>query len=421
MKKHGRDRRPYVKPVTRIELSEKNIRLRWILIVVLLSIAVVSIATGLLSLLNVQPGWNAVEVSSDQPNYGTEFTLMYDFSEAGGNATAVNKNLIALYSDAAEDAYRLFSPDASEEGLYNINYLNSHVNEAVTVEETLYNAFTMLEKYGNRCLYLAPVYMEYDRIFRSESDVEAARFDPEKNPEIMAYIQELAAFAADSEMIRLELLGDCKVKLLVSDAYLSYAEENGIEEYIDFGWMKNAFIADFIAERLAEQGYTQGYLASYDGFTRNLDALEDEFTFNIFDMENHEVFMPARLRYSGPMSIVFLRSYPLDELDRWHYYLYENGEIATTLIDPADGVSKGAISNLVSYSDDFGCAQLLVRMIPVFVTEEFSEEAVKAMAEEDIYSIWSQNGELRYNDSGAVLELLADNTGSFYTKSYVGK
>lgn len=421
MKKHGRDRRPYVKPVTRIELSEKNIRQRWILIVVLLSIAVVSIATGLFSLLNVQPGWNAVEVSSDQPNYGMEFTLMYDFSEAGGNATAVNKNLIALYSDAAEDAYRLFSPDASEAGLYNINYLNSHVNETVTVEETLYNAFALLEEHGNRCLYLAPVYLEYDRIFRSESDVEAARFDPSKNPEVRACIQELAAFAADPEMIRLELLGDGRVKLLVSDAYLSYAEENGIEKFIDFGWMKNAFIADFIAERLTEQGYTQGYLASYDGFTRNLDVRGGEFTFNIFDMENNEIFMPARLCYSGPMSIVFLRSYPMDELDRWHYYLYENGEIATTLIDPADGAGKAAISDLVSYSHDFGCAQLLMRMIPLFVTEYFSEEAVNAMAEEHIYSVWSQNGGLRYNDPGAELELLADNTGSFYTKSCVGK
>ena len=235
MSKHARDRRPHLRPVTRIELSEENIRIRWILIAVFLSIAVVSIGMGLYGFLNTQPGWNEVTVTSDQPNCGTEFTLMYDFSDAGGNASAVNKSLTELYSGAAEKAYKLFSPDVTEEGLHNLAYLNAHVNEVVTVEETLYQAFALLAEYENRLVYLAPVYREYDRIFRSESDMEAENYDPAKNSEVMAYISELVTYSSDPERIDLELLGDNQIRLNVAEKYLAFAQENGIEAFLDFG------------------------------------------------------------------------------------------------------------------------------------------------------------------------------------------
>ena len=91
MSKHGRDKRPNVRPITKIELSEKHKKLRLILIVVLLSIGSVAIGMGLFSLLNTQPGWQEIDVASDKPNCSTEFRLLYDFSDAGGDATAVNK------------------------------------------------------------------------------------------------------------------------------------------------------------------------------------------------------------------------------------------------------------------------------------------------------------------------------------------
>ena len=68
MSKNARDRRPYIKPVKRIELSETNVKLRMILIVLLLSIAVVAVIYGLFSLLNTEPGWQEVEVSSSNAN-----------------------------------------------------------------------------------------------------------------------------------------------------------------------------------------------------------------------------------------------------------------------------------------------------------------------------------------------------------------
>ena len=174
MKQKGRDFRPNLKPVTRIELTETNTKLRWALIVVLLAVAVVAIGTGLMSLLNTQPGWQTVEVTASGPNCGGDFKFLYDFSDCGSAATAKNKELTGLYSEAAQNAYRLFSPEVLEEGLQNVAYLNAHVNEAVTVDPGLYPALELLAAYDDRHCFLAPAGAEYDRVFLCENDAEAA-------------------------------------------------------------------------------------------------------------------------------------------------------------------------------------------------------------------------------------------------------
>ena len=125
-----------------------------------------------------------------------------------------------------------------------MGYLNGHVNEIVTVDPALYKALTVLTQYDCRYAYLAPAYAEYDRVFSAESDAEAARYDPAGDPELAEYLAEIAAFAGNPEMVNLEILGDNRVRLTVSTEYLKFTEENEIETVLDFGWMKNAFIAD---------------------------------------------------------------------------------------------------------------------------------------------------------------------------------
>ena len=86
--------------------------------------------------------------------------------------------------------------------------------------------------------------------------------------------------------------------------------------------MKNAFIADYLADTLEAEGFTSGYLSSYDGFTRNLDRRRNEYAFNLFDRQGSDVNLPAKMRYTAPLSIVFLRDYPMGEQDKWHYYAF---------------------------------------------------------------------------------------------------
>lgn len=412
--------RPGYVPVQKIELSEKNVKLRSILVVVLLAIGAVALMVGLFSLLNTEPGWQEIEASSSNPNCSADFQLSYDFTDAGSSATAQSKQITSLYTQATEDAYRIFSPDVLEEGLYNLGYLNAHVNETVTVEEALYQALELIAGYQNRSVFLAPVYEEYERIFLCESDVDAARYDPAKEPELLDYIQEAAAFADDPQMIRLELLGENQVRLYVDEAYLAFIEEYEIDTLVDFSWMTNAFIADYIADILIDNGYTSGYLASYDGFTRNLDSRGQAYSSNIFDRVGSEAYRPAVMTYDEPMSIVALRNYPMSDRDRWHYYGYEDGSIATILIDPADGLSKSAINDLVCYSGEAGCAEILLQMIPIYVTGEFDAAVLNALTADGVYAVWCEDQKVCYNDPDLTLEIAADSGGLVYTKTYAG-
>lgn len=413
MKKHARDNRPHIRPVTRIELSEKNIKLRWILIVVFLSIAVVSVTMGLVSALNTEPGWQEVTVSTTNINCSQDFVLMYEFGAEGLSATAEFKNVSSLYSQLTETGYTIFSAE-TESDVHNVWYLNRHVNEPVTVPRALYQALTLLAEADCRYPFLAPAVSMYDSLFLARSDAEAALYDPNLEQDSVEIMGQIAAFAADPAMISLELLGNDQVCLRISEEYLAYGEETGIETYLDFGWMKNAFLADYLADALQAEGYTRGYLASYDGFTRNLDDRDEVFSFNVFDRWENTITIPARLQYSGAVSIVSLRNYPLSEEDRWHYYAYESGVIRSVYLDVTDAVSRSSTDNLVLYGRTESCAALLLEAAPLFIAEELDEAALSALARRDIHSIWGEGHTLRCTDPAALLELLPDSGGADY-------
>ena len=412
MSKKPRDNRPYMRPVTRVELDQTNVKLRWILVAAFLVIAITAFGIGINEVLKTEPGWQSIRAASDQPNSSGEFVFMYDFSQYGATASQVNKELETYYTEICVDAFSIFSPDISKEGLLNVHYVNASPNVVISVDPALYGAFELLEQYGNRSIFLAPVYVEYDRIFRSESDPEAAANDPARNPEVRTFIDEMIRYTADEDMVSISLLGDNRICLNVSEAYLNYAQENGIEEFVDFGWMRNAFVADYLAEHLVQRGFSNGYLASYDGFTRNLMETDQTFQMNLFNLEGRDIYLSASMEYTTPASLVFLRSYPLEELDEWSSYVYEDGCIVTSIIDPVDGVNKSALTNLVSYSKNSDCAEILMQMMPIFVADEFQSDAVSALTAQEIYSVWFEQGVLKYNEPSLKLRLIADEQGN---------
>ncbi len=393
-----------------IELSSKNGRLRLVLIGILLVIAAVSLTAGLTALLRQPSGWQQVEANAQGVHCGGDFVLYYDFDDSTDQ-----KQLTQVYSDAVVRAWQLFSSGTGENG--NLAYLNAHVNETVTVDPALYDALALAAAYENRHIFLGPAASEYEQIFLFENAAEAAQYDPGQNGELMDYVRQAAGFAANPAAVSLEILEDHQVKLSVSGEYLAFARQYEIREFVDFGWMKNAFIADFLASRLEEAGFTRGYLVSYDGFTRNLDTRNQGYAMNIFDRQGNEVNLPAKMHYTGPISIVSLRNYPMGSSDRWHYYSFaDTGRIATVMIDPADGADKSALHNLVCYSREKGCGEIVLQAAPIFIADTFSEDALQALTGQEIYAVWPQGTELRYNEEALELELLRD-TGLSYTAS----
>ena len=380
------------RPVTRVELSEKNQKLRLIAAILLLVIGAVGITVGIMSLLHKDTGWQRVQVTPQERNCSENFILQYNFSGSGAEATAINSKLQTAYGEACVKAYQLFTPDEAIDGVQNIYYVNHHPNEVITVDPVLYAAFEKLT--DTPWLYLGPAYAHYYGIIFNADASMVNELDPYSNPEAMAYVKKIAEFAADRSAINLELLGNNQVKLSVSDAYLKFAEAEEIESFIDFAYMTNAFVIDYLAETLIAQDLTEGYLVSADGYTRNLDS-KNQFRFNIFDRIGDTVYPAGVLTYRGPISIVYLKDYPTAASDL--NYRENGNRFIHLLADPADGVCRTAEENLVSYSYDMGCADVLLKMLPGFVGDDFA-------IPEGVFSVWCEGETVCYNDDSVTVQ-----------------
>lgn len=384
-------------PVKNLILSDENRMLRIILLIVFLVIAIVAFGIGIHSVLSTEPGWEMVECASGEVNCSGDFVFSYCYGQTEENPSAEKKRLTNLYSQLATDAWRIFNTD--------VLTLNEQVNTPVTVDPTLYNALELIDRHDSRYLFLAPVYAEYAHMFIAQSDVEAADYDPAQNPQQKEYLAALVSYASDPAMVDIQLLGDNQVQLVVAQEYLNFAGDEEITNFVDFGWMTNAFIADYLADKLTENGFTNGFISSFDGFTRNLDTCGEEFSLNLFNRRNSGIYLAGTMQYERPISIVSLRDYPMSQKDQFHYYAFQNGSVVSTLVDPTDGVSKSAIDSLVGYSYDLGCAEILLRQTPVFVAETLDEAALAAMKAEGINSIWFADLAIRCNDADLTIQL----------------
>ncbi len=407
-----RNTEPSVRPVIRAELSEKNRTLRWILIIGFSCIALISLIIGLRAALVTEPGWEMVESASTESNCSDDFVFSYCYGQTEEDPSTEKKRLTLLYSELSESAYRIFY-----EGLAPIN---ENVNQPVTVDPALYDALELLQKYDNRNFYLAPIYAEYRPIFLSATEEEAAEYDPNRNRELQEYIEELVPYCSDPAMIDLQLLDNNQVCLQVSEEYAAYAAEYEITEFVDLDWMTNAFIVDFLAEGLIDAGFTNGYISSYDGFTRNLDNRGEQFALNLFDRSLDGNYMPAVMQYNQPISIVFLRDFPLGETDMFHYYAFSNNgvpDIVTPYVNPVNGMEECAVSSLTSFANDMGCAEILLQVAPVFINTDLDETALNQLRTAGIYSLWFEGKVLYCNDPDVPVTIVED--GLDYKLQYI--
>lgn len=375
------------KPINRIELSEKNTTLRWIAVFALLVIGAVGITVGIMNLLHKETGWQRVQITTQERNCSENFILQYNFSGSGAEATAVNNKLQAAYGEASVKAYQVFTPDEEISGVQNLYYVNRHPNEIITVDPLLYDAFVKME--GTPWLYLGPAYAHYYNVILGADESMVDALDPVVSEEAKTYVEKIAAFANDRQAISLELLEENQMILHVSEEYLAFAAAEEIENFIDFGYLTNAFIIDYLAQTLIAQNLTEGYIVSADGYTRNLDSAHT-FSFNIFDRVEELVFPAAVMEYRGPVSMVFLKDFPTANSDV--NYRGREDRFLHLFVDPVDGICRTSVENLVSYSYNKECADVALAMLPSFVGSDFS-------VPEDVFSVWCEDELICYNDT----------------------
>jgi hypothetical protein len=406
--------------IQEIELSEKHVGLRIALVVVFLLIGLACIAFFLISLLSEEDGWQIISPSGIEiSTLESEFTLSYNLGSGEASATNEKKMLQSDYGSALERAYKIFDIYATYDDVVNLKYINSHFNETVSVSNLLYDAFATVEQSGSRIVYLGPIYAEYRNVFGSSDDVNAAISDPTKNEDVAEYVSKVLKFANDPNAVSVELLDNNKLKLNVSEEYLAFIEEYQIDCCIDFSWLANAFIVDHVADLLISKGYTHGNISSYDGYIRYLDKNENSYSIDVFDLNGSTVYSAALAECKNISAMVFWRKYPLNEIDASCYYSYSDGTFVNRYIDVKDGSYKAAIANILSYSKSKSCADIALALADVVIAEELDEAQIMQIKDDQIYSVWTYNCVVNYNDKELNISNLYDSNEITYTKKCV--
>ena len=398
-----------------IEVKEiKNPKRRLRLVIILMVIAAGFFAYGTISYLNRETGWEDINTNENTP-LSQNIHLRYYL---GRNANADYRNVTLTYTDTMKKASAIFLLDESKE-YRNLYLLNHNVNKEVEIEPELYEVFEKFEKAGNRSYLLAPVYREYDKLFMCREDYEAKSFDPQYNENVRYYINDLITFINNPDHISLELKGNNKVILHVSNEYLNYAKDNDVVNFVDFYWYRNAIVADMVADALREKGYTNGYIATSDGYAIRMDGVNETLSTFIYDVdENNDVRDVATFSYDRPLTIVSFHNYTFNDAEGDYYYRYRDETWASGYIDPADGVNKTALNDLLLYSSTDGCLDILLKAADIYVSENFDTGRVKALVSDDIYSIYTIDRKIHATDKNAQITELFDKDGITYSLSF---
>ena len=371
------------------------------------------------TLLTPETGWMEIEANpSAELNCAEDFVFLYPLGASGTSPTAEKKALTTHYTQAAVTAYQLFTNDAEYDGLNNLRFINRHPNEEMEVDPALYSAFERIAASGDRSLYLAPIYEVYSGIFSCADDALTADFDPRQSDDLRTWFLEVCAYANDPRQVNLDLLGENRVRLSVSDEYLAYAETEGIGAFIDFCWMKNAFIVDYLADALIQSGCRIGTLSSFDGFSRNLDAGSGaSYSLYIYDRAGQNIYPAATMQYRGARGIVSLHNYPLNSEDASRFYTFANGEIRTPHLDARDGLCRSALNDLIAYSSEKGCAEILLELIPIYIADEFDPASLAPLAADGIQTIYCDRGTIHHTEAELELTNLYSDDTLQYTKA----
>lgn len=418
MRRYARDKRPHIKPVEKIQLSEDNTVRRAIAAVVLLIVGAAALAYAFSQLFSTESGWQTIEAGpSDGPTCAQEFTLLYELGSKGQDTRAEERALVQAYTEACQTAYQLFHTMESFEGVTNLRDINAHPNETLTVDRPLYAAFEAVQASGDRSVYLGPVWARYSDLFFCQDDSQTADFDPWISGAVAEGYAAIAAYAADPAHISVELLGEDQICLRVSEEYLAYAAQEDIDRFLDFGWMTNAFIADYLADTLAQAGFSHGVLSSFDGFARCLDGRDTAFALDLYGWEQGRPIMAGTMQYQGPMSIVSLRAFPVTQEDWQRFYQQKDGQFRTPFLDPADGKCRQSVDSLVCWSGDAGCAQLAMAAAPVFIAGEFDPAPLERMAGEGMYALWCEGRVFSSTDRSLDIQNLYQINGIVYSQT----
>lgn len=387
------------KPVKKIELNEKNVKLRFILFILSFLVVVACAILIFVNLFKKESGFTTIE-AYPTINMQNDFVFSYDVGNTDLSITEEINNLSNKYTSLLEFSYIQFDI-YSDHDQKNINYINNHINQDIQISELLYDSIEDVVNENEKLLYLAPIYAYYNDMFSTELDLNM--LDPYQNINVQNYFKDILDYI-NSNSIKINLLSNNTINLYVSEDYINYLNENDVFYYIDFGFLKNSFIIDYIAENLLLAGYNKGNIKSYDGYFVNLDSsLDYNFVIDVLDNVNNFGSRVCNFTVKGKTSVVQFRNFMYYQNDIYRYVKMPDNSYRHIYIDYNDGLSKSSTNSLTSYSTELSCSEIALKTYRGFISDNFSLAAT-----DQIKQVWIVNTTIYYNDQSISLQNLYD-------------
>ena len=218
------------------------------------------------------------------------------------------------------------------------------------MEPLLYSALESYLETGDRSIYYGPLLSRYYALFACQNDEDASLYDPARNDQAASFANRISQYAQDPQSIRLELLGNGKVFLHVSQDYLAFAQEQELDRFLDLGFVREAFVLDAVAQALVEAGLTNALLTAADGYSRCLCA--QETAVNLLEPGTNGVRHVATALWQGPGAAATVWGASQGQDNGLRGYTYADGTVRPSVLDAATGQLKAANANLILFGDD---------------------------------------------------------------------
>lgn len=327
-----------------IEVSRKHIKLRVVLTISFLAIAIAAFTIGIVSLGNNEEGYYQLE-----PDYHNEKAL-YRYGITGtfyfsGNSNKIKSDINEvkqIMSDSLLESYILFDEVESTLGKYSIADINKNVNSEVSVDpityEVLSDALNKTHENKNYSIYSAPIFAFWERL-ASYPEENREQYDPANYIENREELEALVSFCKEDH-INLELKDDYKAILHVSNEYLTYREENEITApLLSLNVLKESYRLDLLVKELEKTPFTNGYIMSATGSLISLKDHENP-VYSLYTYKEDQIQRSCRVDYSSPSCVSSLRRFNMNAIDT-NYFL-------------EDGTNRSQIINLqTGYGDNY--------------------------------------------------------------------
>ena len=165
------------------------------------------------------------EISNDSSKYSgqmSDFKFYYNLDEENAGATLLQ--LERDYTSAFDKIYELVSEYEEIEGIYNLYYINNHINEDVAIEPVLYNYLKKIYDLNPKYLLEAPLYDYWEGMIYSKDVNQRNKIEPENNAEIKDSLDYFVNTSLNK--ISISFLDNYKIRVNVEDDYKKIEDGN---------------------------------------------------------------------------------------------------------------------------------------------------------------------------------------------------